>query len=136
MFSDNKRFVLKTVKPAEEKLLFAPKNGVLPFYYQYVASNERNLLSKLLGYAQCGEADRGSSFEHFPSHFLHIEPATTQRQSHVKAAMRRTAPTFQIALTTNRLRERAPGYGGQTPPAHLPGVLGLHEEQSREELSS
>ena len=49
MFSDNKRFVLKTVKPAEEKLLFAPKNGVLPFYYQYVASNERNLLSKLLG---------------------------------------------------------------------------------------
>ena len=83
------------------------------------------------------ETDRGSSNEHFPSHFFHIEPATTQRQSHVKAAYAATAPTFQIALTTNRLRGRAPGYSGQTPLcARLRGVLRLHENRCREEFSS
>ena len=41
--------MLKTVKPAEEKLLFARNNGILKHYYNYVVSNKRNLLSKLLG---------------------------------------------------------------------------------------
>lgn len=49
MFTDNKRFVLKTVKPSEEKLLFTKNNGILKHYYNYVVNNKRNLLSKLLG---------------------------------------------------------------------------------------
>ena len=55
------------------------------------------------------------------------------------------AQQFENALTNNRLRERALAcngqtllcaYGGHIPPARLPGVLGLHGEQSREEFSS
>ena len=49
MFTDNKKFVLKTVKPAEEKLLFGEKKGVLKPYFLHVISHPRNLLSKLLG---------------------------------------------------------------------------------------
>ena len=49
LFTDNKRFVLKTVKPSEEKLLFAKNSGVLKHYFKYVVTNRKNLLSKLLG---------------------------------------------------------------------------------------
>ena len=44
-----------------------------------------------------------------------------------------TASDF-LALTANR--GRAPDYADQAPAAHHPGVLGLHENQSREEFSS
>ena len=49
LFTDNKRFVLKTVKPSEEKLLFSKNSGVLKHYFSYVVRNRKNLLSKLLG---------------------------------------------------------------------------------------
>ena len=39
LFTDDKRFVLKTVKPAEEKLLFARNNGILKHYYNYVVGS-------------------------------------------------------------------------------------------------
>ena len=49
LFTDNKRFVLKTLKPSEEKLLFARNQGILKNYFAYVVANKANLLSKLLG---------------------------------------------------------------------------------------
>lgn len=49
LFTDNKRFVLKTVKPSEEKLLFTKNSGILKNYFHYCVNNKRNLLSKLLG---------------------------------------------------------------------------------------
>ena len=41
--------MLKTVKPAEEELLFAQNDGILKHYFNYVVNNKCNLLSKLLG---------------------------------------------------------------------------------------
>jgi Phosphatidylinositol-4-phosphate 5-Kinase len=47
-FSDNKKFVLKTMKPSEKRLLF--ENGVLDSYHKYmVGNNGSTLLSKFYG---------------------------------------------------------------------------------------
>ena len=46
-FSDNKHFVLKTLKLTEKKLLL--ELGVLEAYYEYMMKNESSLLSKFYG---------------------------------------------------------------------------------------
>jgi hypothetical protein len=46
-FSDNKAYVLKTLKESEKKLLL--ENGILENYYNYVMSNKETLLSKYYG---------------------------------------------------------------------------------------
>lgn len=46
-FSDNKSFVLKTLKDTEKKLLL--DQGVFFSYYQYMMSNQESLLSKYFG---------------------------------------------------------------------------------------
>ena len=72
-----------------------------------------------------------------PATFSTLSPPPRSVKRHVKAAYAATAPRFQNALTTNRLRGRAPGYNGQTQLcARLRGVLRLHENQCREEFSS
>ena len=49
-FSDNKSYVLKTLKESEKKLLL--ENGVLENYYQHVMDNSETLLSKYYGVYQ------------------------------------------------------------------------------------
>ena len=49
-FSDNKSYVLKTLKESERKLLL--DNGVLENYYQHVMDNNETLLSKYYGVYQ------------------------------------------------------------------------------------
>lgn len=49
-FSDNKSYVLKTLKESEKKLLL--ENGILENYYNYVMSNKDTLLSKYFGVYQ------------------------------------------------------------------------------------
>jgi hypothetical protein len=46
-FSDNKAFVLKTLKESERKLLF--DQNILENYFEYLQSHETSLLSKMYG---------------------------------------------------------------------------------------
>jgi hypothetical protein len=46
-FSDDKTFVLKTLKESEKKLLL--EQGILENYYQYIMENPNTLLSKYYG---------------------------------------------------------------------------------------
>ena len=46
-FSDNKAFVLKTLKDSEKNLLL--EQGVLQSYYDHMMNNEESLLSKFYG---------------------------------------------------------------------------------------
>ena len=49
LFTDNKQFVLKTLKPTEEELLFNKKNGILASYFTYIQKHPNSLISRLLG---------------------------------------------------------------------------------------
>ena len=48
LFTDNKQFVLKTLRPSEETLLFQ-KGGVLGPYYEHITQHPDSLISKVLG---------------------------------------------------------------------------------------